>query len=69
VLAGQHPTSLQTQTVIPASDFENSTILPKKYVYAAVQALDSSGAVLGSSKATTVIAYAAALPSSGHPRG
>ncbi|HEY5260482.1 MAG TPA: arylsulfotransferase family protein [Solirubrobacteraceae bacterium] len=68
VLAGQHPSSLQAQTEIPASDFENSTILPKKYAYAAVQALDSAGHVLGSSKAATVTSYASALPSSGHPQ-
>ncbi|HWX87684.1 MAG TPA: arylsulfotransferase family protein [Solirubrobacteraceae bacterium] len=67
VLAGQHPTSLEAQTTIPASDFESSTTLPKKYGYAAVQALDSAGRVLGESKPATVTTYAAALPA-GHPR-
>jgi hypothetical protein len=63
VLAGRHPTSLQAQTTIPASDFESSTTLPKKYAYAAVQALDSAGRVLGASKSVKVTTYAAALPS------
>jgi hypothetical protein len=65
VLAGQHPNSLRAQTVIPASDFESSTTLPKKYAYAAVQALDSAGRALGSSKPVAVTSYAAALPSAG----
>jgi hypothetical protein len=68
VLAGQQPGSLQAQTEIPASDFESSTIVPKKYAYVGVQALDSHGHVLGSSKAATVTTYAAALPSSGRPQ-
>jgi Arylsulfotransferase (ASST) len=65
VLAGQHHNSLQAQTVIPASDFESSTTLPKKYAYTAVQALDSAGRVLGTSKPIAVSTYAAALPSAG----
>jgi hypothetical protein len=63
VLAGQDPGSLTARTTIPASGFESSTILPKKYAYATVQALDASGKVLGSSKPTKISAYAAALPS------
>jgi Arylsulfotransferase (ASST) len=62
VLAGKRPESLEAQTTIPASDFESSTTLPKKYAYAAVQALDSASHVLGSSKTATVTSYAAALP-------
>jgi hypothetical protein len=62
VLAGQHPGSLTSQTTIPASTFESSTILPKKYAYAAVQALDAAGKVLGNSKPAKVSTYAAALP-------
>jgi Arylsulfotransferase (ASST) len=62
VLAGEHPTSLTSRTAIPASDFESSTILPKKYAYAAVQALDATGKVLGSSKPAKVSTYATALP-------
>ncbi len=63
VLAGEHPESLTARTTIPASAFESSTILPKKYTYAAVQALDGTGKVLGSSKPIKVSTYAAALPS------
>jgi hypothetical protein len=62
VLAGQHSGSLMAQTTIPASDFESSTTLPKKYAYAAVQALDSAGHTLGTSKPATVTTYATALP-------
>jgi hypothetical protein len=65
VLAGQHPNSLMAQADIPASDFESSTTLPKKYAYAAAQALDSTGRVLGTSKPVAVTTYAAALPSAG----
>ncbi len=43
VLAGERPGSLTARTTIPASAFESSTILPKKYAYAAVQALDAAG--------------------------
>jgi hypothetical protein len=63
VLAGEHPGSLTSRTTIPASDFESSTILPKKYAYAAVQALDAAGNALGSSQPVKVSTYAAALPS------
>jgi Arylsulfotransferase (ASST) len=62
VLAGPHPTSLQAQATIPASEFENSTTLPKKYSYVTVQALNASGDVLGDSKPVKVGAYTAALP-------
>jgi hypothetical protein len=63
VLAGQRPGSLSSRTTIPASAFESSTTLPKKYAYAAVQALDATGKVLGNSKPAKVSTYAAALPS------
>ena len=62
VLLGQHEGSLTVQATIGASSFESSTTLPRKYAYAAVQALDSSGHVLGTSKTTRVISYAASLP-------
>jgi hypothetical protein len=61
VLAGEHPESLKAQTVIGASGFESSTILPATYSYVAVQALDSAGRVLGTSKPVSVIGYAASL--------
>jgi hypothetical protein len=67
VLAGEHPESLAAQVTIPASDFESSTILPKKYAYATVQALDPAGHTLGTSKPAPVTTYAAALPSTGQP--
>jgi Arylsulfotransferase (ASST) len=63
VLAGDHAGSLALQATVPVSGFESSTILPKKYTYAAVQALGSTGHVLGTSRTVEVISYAAALPS------
>jgi arylsulfotransferase ASST len=62
VLAGEHPGSLTARTTISASAFESSTILPKRYAYAAVQALNATGKVLGSSKPAKLSTYAAALP-------
>jgi hypothetical protein len=62
VLAGEHPESLKPQTTIPASGFESSTILPKKYAYVAVQALDSAGHVLDTSRPAHLATYAASLP-------
>jgi hypothetical protein len=64
VLAGRHAGSLTGQATIPAGGFESSTTLPRKYAAIAVQALDSSGRVLGESKPVGVISYAASLP---HP--
>ena len=69
VLAGQHPGSLQALSEIPASGFESSTTLPKKYAYAAVQALDSAGRVLGGSRVAKLTTYAAALPSAEQTKG
>jgi hypothetical protein len=65
VLAGAHPQALVPQTTIAAGGFESSTILPKQYAYAAVQALDSADRVLGTSPATKVGSYDSALPSTG----
>ncbi len=62
VLAGKHPGSLAAQATIPASGFESSTTLPEKYARVAVQALDSAGHVLGTSRPVPVISYAASLP-------
>lgn len=61
VLAGESAASVQARTVIAASGFESSTILPKRYAYASVQALGSGGQVLGSSPPVAVGAYAASL--------
>jgi hypothetical protein len=63
VLAGERPGSLAAQTTIGATGFESSTTLPEKHAYVAVQALDSAGHVLGTSKTARVIGYAASLPS------
>ncbi len=62
VLAGKRPGTLGAQTTIPAGGFESSTTLPQKYAYLAVQALDSAGHVLGTSKTVRAIDYAASLP-------
>jgi hypothetical protein len=67
VLAGATSGSLSTQATIPTSGFESSTTLPKKYARIAVQALDATGAVLGTSTTVRVISYAASLPGSGQP--
>jgi hypothetical protein len=66
VLAGGHRGSLVSQTTIPTSGFESSTILPKKYAYVMTQALDGAGHVLGTSRTVQTISYAASLPSPGH---
>jgi Arylsulfotransferase (ASST) len=64
VLAGPHAGSLSVHATVAASGFESSTILPKRYDYAQVQALGADGQVLGSSRTVRVIAYDAALPGS-----
>ncbi len=72
VLAGRRPGSLQPRATVPDTGFESSTILPetfssstkpKSYGYVAVQALDSSGHLLGTSRTVGVVTYAASLPS------
>ncbi len=65
VLAGQHPNALKPQAEIPADAFESATTLPAKYADAAVQALDASGHVLGTSKTVAVIGYYASLRGGG----
>ncbi|HWX45059.1 MAG TPA: arylsulfotransferase family protein [Solirubrobacteraceae bacterium] len=65
VLAGKHMGSLAVQTTIPSGGFESSTTLPAKYAYVAMQALDTAGHVLGTSRAVPVISFAASLPSPG----
>jgi hypothetical protein len=64
VLAGEQPGSLSAQTTVQDTGFESSTILPKEHGYAAAQALDAAGHVLGTSKTVAVISYAASLSSS-----
>jgi hypothetical protein len=62
VLAGGHPGSLMAQATITDGGFESSTTLPEKHAYVAVQALDSTGHVLGTSTTAGVIGYTASLP-------
>jgi hypothetical protein len=68
VLAGAQPGALREQVVIPDGGFESSTTLPTKQAYAAVQALDADGHVLGKSKTSAVIGYYSSLRSSGKSR-
>ncbi len=65
VLAGESPTALKAQATISATGFESSTTLAQKYAYVEAEALDSSGRVIGASKATAPIGYAASLPNGG----
>lgn len=65
VLAGKQPGSLTAQTTLADTAFESATTLLQKFEYVAVQALDANGRVIGSSRPTRVIAYAASLSSSG----
>jgi len=65
VLAGARPDALAAQTTIPAVDFESYVTLSGKHAYVAVQALDSSGRPLGSSRTVAVISYSGSLPTSG----
>ena len=62
VLAGPRPSALAARAEIAATSFESSATLPQKYSYAAVQALDAAGHVLGASPAAKVIGFAASLP-------
>ncbi|HEY2180111.1 MAG TPA: arylsulfotransferase family protein [Solirubrobacteraceae bacterium] len=61
VLAGNNAASLTAQAVIGADGFETSTTLPSKYTYAAMQALDAAGHVIGTSATAKVIGYYASL--------
>jgi hypothetical protein len=63
VLAGERPASLKAQAEIGVAGFASSTTLPVKHAYVAVQALDTAGHVLGTSRTVKVISYAASLPS------
>ena len=50
ILAGDDTASLKARATIAATGFESSTTLPAKYTYVDVQALDSAGAVLATSR-------------------
>jgi hypothetical protein len=58
VLTGAHPSALAPTATFPATDFESSTILTKRYAYVAAQALDSRGRVLATSSPAKVGPYA-----------
>ena len=62
VLAAKQGGSPKARAEIPATGFESSTTLPVKYAHVAVQALDSAGHVLGTSKTAAPIGYNASLP-------
>jgi hypothetical protein len=53
VLGGGNPSAMQTMTTVNRSSFETSATVPQE-PYAQVQALDSSGRVLGTSAVVTV---------------
>ncbi|MFZ2050894.1 MAG: arylsulfotransferase family protein [Solirubrobacteraceae bacterium] len=72
VLAGPQPSSLQTQQTVPSSSFETTALLPQKYAlpkqqygYVEVQALSSSGQVLGTSQTVKAAPYSASFTSTG----
>jgi hypothetical protein len=65
VLAGPSAASLQPQTTIASTGFESQTILPETFADVAVQALDSGGHVLATSKSVKVESFAASFPSAG----
>jgi Arylsulfotransferase (ASST) len=54
VLAGSSPISIKAEATMPDSGFESSTILPEAYAYVSVQALGSSGQLLGTSATVQV---------------
>lgn len=58
VLAGPSLQELQPVATFPDSDFESETILRKRYVYVAAQALDSQGRLLATSHSAKVEPYA-----------
>jgi hypothetical protein len=53
--------TLTARATIPDGGFESSTILPERYARVAVQALDSAGRLLGTSRTVQPISYAASL--------
>ncbi len=59
VLAGKSAHALARAGAMPATGFESSLILPTKFAYVSVQALNSAGHVLASSAAVKVESYAA----------
>jgi len=76
VLAGAKRSALRPQSTVAASGFETETLLTKSFIdsqahtdgYVAVQALDASGHVLGTSQTVAVETFAAALKNAGASR-
>ncbi|HTR72215.1 MAG TPA: arylsulfotransferase family protein [Solirubrobacteraceae bacterium] len=69
LFAGSSPGSLEPLATVTASGFETTSILPKRYAYAAAQPLDSAGRVPATSKAVKVSSYNSSLPSDGTGEG
>ncbi len=65
VLAGSGPNALQARDTAPAAGFETSAILPTEYAYVAVQALDSAGRTIGTSKTVKVGSFAGSFATGG----
>ncbi|HUB72687.1 MAG TPA: arylsulfotransferase family protein [Solirubrobacteraceae bacterium] len=65
VLAGSRRGALASRATVAAQGFESTTILPLKYAYAQVQALDAAGAVIGSSPVARVVSYKTGLRGGG----
>jgi hypothetical protein len=62
VLAGTGTANVSPRATVATTGFESSTILPARYKYAAVQALDSGGQPLATSHTVRVESYAEAFP-------
>jgi hypothetical protein len=65
VLAGRRRQSLTPQITTPTSGFESTAILPARWTFVAVQALDSTGRVLSTSQPTPVASYVSSFPGAG----
>ncbi len=65
VLAGDRAGELEAVARVPASGFESSVTLPRKYGLLAVQALDSAGHLLAGSRTVGPISYARSLAAAG----
>jgi hypothetical protein len=62
VLAGNQAATLAQQVTVRASGFETSTVLRQNFCYVAVQALDSTGHLLGSSHTTAIDGFESSSP-------
>jgi len=62
VLAGKSRGSLEPVATIPRTGFETATVLPSRYGFAAVAALDQAGHVLATSQTVPVGTYASSFP-------